>query len=369
VLLLRRVFDRFGISSQIFCSIDARECDRVQQQGIETDIHMTNERNTENMTLPGESTQRDDVAFATLMSLAGPRAEVPLDIEHRVRENVRDEWRRLTRTARTMRWAVPTAIAASLVMAVGISINTQSPMVLAPVVGEVALVAGVGTASFSVGDKVRIGDTLKTADEQGASVALRGDISLRIAAGSEVRVDALDEYTLIAGQVYIDTGERIYPDSHITINTQYGSATDIGTQFSVSFDGALMDVAVREGRVNVTDSQETYAAEAGFHLALQSGATAVVDPMAIHDPSWEWAVALAPTFEIDNESLLDFLKWAARETGKQLVFSGNDVRLAAMGIKLKGSLANLTPIEAAESVLASTKFTYHIDQTTISIAW
>ena len=131
----------------------------------------------------------------------------------------------------------------------------------------------------------------------------------------------------------------------------------------------VMGSAVREGRVDVTDSVATYATDAGHRLALRNGGVAVVDPMAIDDPTFEWAVALAPTFEIENESLLDFLKWASRETGKRLEFAGNDVRLAAMGIKLHGTLPNLTPIEAAETVLATTKFTFWIDEATISIDW
>lgn len=330
---------------------------------------MTEERMMEDTTSPDELAQRDDDALATLMTLAGPRAVVPLDIEHRVRDIVRNEWRRSTTVVRTMRWAVPVAMAASLVIAIGINSNSQSPLVSAPAVGAIALVAGVDTASLVVGNKVRVGDVLTTVDGQGVSVALNGDISLRIAAASAVRVDAMDEYSLITGQLYVDTGETIYPDKRITVSTPYGSATDIGTQFSVSFDGAMMDVAVREGRVDVTDSVATYATEAGHRLALRNGGVAVVDPMAIDDPTFEWAIALAPTFEIENESLLDFLKWASRETGKELVFAGNDVRLAAMGIKLHGTLPKLSPIEAAEAVLATTKFTFRIDGSTISIDW
>jgi ferric-dicitrate binding protein FerR (iron transport regulator) len=330
---------------------------------------MTEERMTKSTASSDELVQRDDDALATLMALAGPRAEVPLGVEHRVRGVVHDEWRRSTAVVRTIRWVVPLAMAASLVIAIGINSNSRSPLVSAPSVGAIALVAGAGTPSFAVGDKVRVGEVITTMDGQGISVALNSDISLRIAASSEVRVDALDEYSLISGQLYVDTGETIFHDRRITINTPYGSATDIGTQFLVSFDGAMMDVAVREGRVDVTDSVATYATEAGYRLALRSGGVAVVDPMAVDDPSWEWAIALAPTFEIENESLLDFLKWASRETGKELIFAGNDVRLAAMGIKLHGILPSLSPIEAAKSVLATTRFTYRIDESTISIDW
>lgn len=328
---------------------------------------MTTERQTDNMTTPEETVKRDDDTLATLMTLAGPRATVPLDIEHRVYDRVRNEWQRSTLGVRTLRWAVPFAMAASLVVAIAVTNN--SPVVPAPVAGSIALVSGVGTTPFIVGETVHVGDVLTTEPEQGVSVRLFDDTSLRIAAESELRVDGVDEYSLIAGQVYIDTGERIYRDRRITVNTENGSATDVGTQFSVSFLGAEMGVAVREGRVDVTDSQSTYSTDAGNRLSLKAGVAAVIDQVAIDDASWDWAIALAPSFEIENKSLLDFLKWASRETGKSLVFSGDDVRLAAMGIKLHGSLANLTPIQAVESVLATTKFNYRIEARSISIDW
>jgi hypothetical protein len=68
-----------------------------------------------------------------------------------------------------------------------------------------------------------------------------------------------------------------------------------------------------------------------------------------------------------KESLLDVLRWAARETGRELVFADPELELAAMRADVSGSLPNVAPIEAATSVLAATRFTYRIEAARIVI--
>jgi hypothetical protein len=65
--------------------------------------------------------------------------------------------------------------------------------------------------------------------------------------------------------------------------------------------------------------------------------------------------------------LLDVLRWAARETGRELVFADPELELAAMRADVSGSLPNVAPIEAATSVLAATRFTYRIEAARIVI--
>jgi hypothetical protein len=218
-----------------------------------------------------------------------------------------------------------------------------------------------------MGDTVYAGENLKTGVDHGLSIALNGDVSLRLASDTSVRIDQFDEITLLQGQVYADSGERIYRDRHLTVQTAGGSATDIGTQFSVSYDTDRLSIAVREGRVDVARDQSVITADAGDKLTMQAGQEAVFDQISAYDPAWNWATALAPGFEIENRSLLDFLKWASRETGKTLIFSNDDVRMAAMGTELFGSILDFTPAEALESVLSTTQFRYLIDEKSITI--
>ena len=64
---------------------------------------------------------------------------------------------------------------------------------------------------------------------------------------------------------------------------------------------------------------------------------------------------------------MDFLRWAARETGRELVFETNELRMSAMRTDLHGSVSDFDPLEAVESVLATTRFKYRIEADKIVI--
>lgn len=311
---------------------------------------------------------RSDDAVAKLINLAGLRPAIPDDIAQRVHERVRQDWQRATRRRRILRWSGAFALAASVVLAITVALQPSNPPV--QTLGTIARIAGESNSAengFYVGRSVQLGDTITTTQSESLSVALAAGLSLRISSGSSIRFDAPDEFMLTRGQVYADSGQAIYRDHGITIRTPAGSATDIGTQFSVSYEDSKMSVAVREGRVDVSDNKDSYLAIAGEKLLLQPNEPFVVSPISINDESWDWAVMLAPTFDIDNRSLSDFLKWAARETGRELVFANDEVRMAALGTILSGSVENFSPDEATLSVLSTTQFQYHIDEYQIVI--
>lgn len=304
-----------------------------------------------------------DDAVAQLMKLAGPRPSIPADLEMRVHERVNQAWRASLPRHHASRWVVPLALAASIIVAV--MINIRPTDMTSRTLGTVARVAG--GAAMSVGQTVNEGDILRTAAGQGIGVSLPRGLSLRMAAESNLRFDGPDDFTLLSGRVYADSGQQIYRDRHITIHTTAGSVTDIGTQFAVHFDDDALAVAVREGKVDIATGLETHTALAGDKLLLRADEEVVVDQITANDDSWDWAVELAPSFDINNKSLLDFLKWAARETGKELVFTSDEARMAAMKSKQYGSVSDFTPQEAIEAVLSTTTFHYQIGDHQITI--
>lgn len=312
----------------------------------------------------GEESRSDD-AMLKLMNLAGPRAGIPADVEKRVHENVRQHWQGGIKQKRIARWAIPVSLAATALLV--LAMNVRSPEITPPTIGTIAFVDSTANSSFVVGEPILAGANIETAAESGLSITLKGDVSLRIAANSSVHLDDSDEITLFSGQIYADSGERIYRDRHLTVNTANGTATDIGTQFSVAYANDLMSVAVREGQVDVAHEQSVFSAMAGDRVTLQTGSDLIVDKVMPYDPTWDWAVSLAPDFDIKNRSLLDFLKWAARETGKTLSFADDDIRMTAMGTQVVGSIENFTPREAIDAVLATTQFDYDIDEQSITI--
>jgi hypothetical protein len=144
------------------------------------------------------------------------------------------------------------------------------------------------------------------------------------------------------------------------IETGSGSVTDVGTQFSVDARGGSLDVAVREGRVDIRADQDEHVAVAGERLLLEPGQEPKLEEITPHDDYWGWVSKLAPAYDIENRSLLDFLRWAARETGRELVFEDNELRMSAMKTDLHGSVQGFLPDDAILAVLATTNFHYRI---------
>lgn len=302
-----------------------------------------------------------DAAVARLLHLAGPRPAIPADLERRVQARVRREWQQATRRRRVVRWAMPLALAACLVAAVAVIVRPTP--VPAPVVGTVARSVstdGTDARLHAAGDVVRRGDTLATAASEIISIDLRDGTSLRLAEDSALRFDAADDFELLRGGLYADTGQPVYRTAALTVRTPLAVVTDVGTQFLVRYAHGGLQVAVRDGRVDVADEGRTHTAVAGQQLQLTSGEAAKVADIAPHAALWEWAASVAPLFVIENRSLMDFLKWAARETGRDLAFADNEQRMAAMRVVLHGSIADFTPDEAVASVLATSGIVYEL---------
>jgi ferric-dicitrate binding protein FerR (iron transport regulator) len=329
----------------------------------------------------------DDASLANLMKLAGERPEVPLSVESRVYHRVQQEWRsatvepsadkvyekvhkswrRNTLRGAMLRWIVPAGVAATVAITM-ILVSQPDPVPLR-VAATVSRVVGSGPISsvYSQGAPVHAGEVISTGSDEGLSLLLARSESLRIDENTRIRVDAADRFTLLAGRVYADTGQFVYRNGGLKIDTKFGVVTDVGTQFSVAAFDQSLDVAVREGRVDVRGQSDTYAARMGERLTLVQGEGASVTDLDTHAAYWDWVVDLTPTFDMTNKSLLDFLKWAARETGRELQFESNESRMFAMRTDVHSSADGLTPDEALEAVLATTTVRYRIEDDKIMI--
>ena len=285
----------------------------------------------------GHIPDRDDDTMAKLLRLAGPQSPIPDDIEARVYERVSKEWRASSESPESARvyshvrrqwakntgrngyrrWILPTALAASAIMALAVVLQPPPPVSATRAVGTVARVIGGerDTGLPALGAEIQPGDRLETGEDQGISLLLGNAESLRLDEGTILVVETNDSFRLIDGRVYADTGDFTYRERGLVIETTMGSVTDVGTQFSVGVADDLIDVAVREGRVDVDRGSEQIVAVAGERVRVHRSGGATVDTLAAHDGYWDWATSLAPAFDLENKSLLDFLRWAARETG------------------------------------------------------
>jgi len=335
-----------------------------------------------------ERTVEDDESLANLMKLAGERPEIPLSIESRVYHRVQEEWRNSTvepsadkvyekvhkiwrRDAlrgTILRWLLPAGVAATAVFAM-LALSVPEPPV-AEVAGTISRVVGAVpfSSEYPEGSSVHVGEIISTGSAEGVSLLLARSESLRVDENTQLRVDATDQFTLLGGRVYADTGQFIFRDGGLKIASEFGLITDVGTQFSVATTDNTLDVAVREGRVDIQNDSDRYTARMGERLTLVQGETATVAELDTHDDYWDWIAPLTPTFDMNNKSLLDFLKWAARETGRDLQFESDESRMFAMRTDVHGSVEGLTPGEALEAILATTSVRYQITDDKVIIA-
>lgn len=328
--------------------------------------------------------------MARMLRLAGPRDPIPQDIEARVYnvteqawrrsiiearsarvyDNVHREWSKHGWHSRLRRWLMPLALAASAVMAVALIVQQQSPTAPpAMPAGTVSRVVDLdGGADLPLpGAPLYPGEQLETGSMEGISLTLANAESLRLGPDTAVEILAADRFRLLRGRVYADTGDLMYRRGQLVVETPLGAVTDIGTQFAVFSEDDRLEVAVREGRVDVSRGAAVHMAVAGELLELDSGGQPNISALLPHDEYWDWASALAPEFDIENKSLLDFLRWAARETGLELEFEDQDLRMSAMRTDLHGSVSGFDPLEAVESVLVTTAYKYRIEDNRIVV--
>lgn len=331
-----------------------------------------------------KSNERNHAAIGRPLRLAGRRPAVPDHVEARVYARVHDEWQRATREPgeeqvyravhkawrsknRWSAWrlAMPLALAASVILAIFLVVKPD--LVPAPdsvdyVIGSVARVVGGDRSQLPApGTRLVRGQRVATGPGEGLSVRVTGSESVRLAENTTVIFDGRHELTLLAGRIYADTGDFVYRDRNLVVTTPAGKVTDIGTRFVVAIDDTRLEVAVREGRVDVKRGANEHVAVGGERMTIAADGDVAVEDVAAHADYWNWAAGLAPAYDIDGKSLFDFLRWAARETGHELVFGDDEVRLAAMRTDLHGSIEGFAPLNAIDSVIATTSFRYRVD--------
>jgi ferric-dicitrate binding protein FerR (iron transport regulator) len=329
----------------------------------------------------------DERILESLLKLGGPRAEIPRGVELRTYERVRREWKTSTqepesskiykkvrrawrRDARWdtfFRWALPAGGVAAAVLAFYVLMQPDVPSMVAVASVSKVVQGASSNARYTNGMTVFAGETLKTSEDEGLSLLLARSESLRVGENTELRVDGRDSFTLLRGRVYVDTGQFVYRNGGVKIETSFGVVTDVGTQFSVGLTSQQLEVAVREGRVDISNENEPLIVMVGERMSLQRNRQPVVSTIRANDEDWAWVADLAPEFDIENRSLFDFLRWAARETGRELVFESDELQMTAMREDIHGQISNLTPDEALEAVRQAVKMRYRIEADKIVI--
>jgi hypothetical protein len=302
---------------------------------------------------------RDD-ALAALIGQAGPRAHPSAALEESVRAAVYEDWQRSLRSKRQQRVVVGLLAAAVVIICVGIGwrVVVPGPESTPILVASVAYAHGAvhvssKQASSSAQAALYVGDDISTDNDAGARLLLSNQASLRLASNSHLRWRTNNDIELLDGAVYVDSGPQ---HARFVVRTRYGEVTHLGTRYQVKLSADALGIAVREGVVNLQTAKAKASVTTQQEMKLDNNGQIAIANVSSYGEEWAWIDSLAPSFDIDNRSVDEFLRWAAQETGHTLDYVDDATRVAATRTVLHGSVGVLSPTRAIAAVLPTTDF-------------
>ncbi len=316
----------------------------------------------EQIPTPDDLQRDDDAGMAALLREVGAGDRPAPHVADEIRAQVHAEWRAVvaerTRRKRFVNFGVAAGVlgvAASALLAWRMT-DIEPVVLVAQVNGKVELTGSDGRSrALRNGDRVVAGDRMQSAADSHIAFDFGSGVTARIDGDSKLELNRNGHLFLSFGAVYVDAVPNREHADELVLDTAFGSVRHLGTQYQVRIVKDGIEVGVREGRVEVTHSRGTHSGVAGELMRLSSGGDVVRSPLSAFDPRWEWAMNSAPTFNIADRSLLEFLNWLAREMGRRLVFDSPQAQQVAAAIRLRGSIEGLDLNTALTAVLSTTQ--------------
>jgi ferric-dicitrate binding protein FerR (iron transport regulator) len=216
---------------------------------------------------------------------------------------------------------------------------------------------------------VEAGESLETGPNGRAGLSLPGIASARLDHDTRIRLDSADRLVIERGALYVDAGADASGNSHLAVQTPAGVVRHVGTQYEVRLDGSAVQLRVREGRVEwLSNSGARERGRAGEQLTIAADGAVKRVQSTPYGESWDWIASTTPAIDIEGRPLAEFLEWAGRELGRDIMFATPDVQREAASIVVHGSIAGLTPQQALDAVLATTSVRGTLDDGRIVIA-
>ncbi len=338
---------------------------------------------------PADGAQGDTAVereIAQLIAGAGRRATLPGAELTAIAEAVRDEWEVVIAAQRQRRLRnrrlVPLALAASALLALalawwwgerGPSRPAAPPEVVAtiemarqPLRNEEA--GGQAGRAAGVGEGLRVGAVAETGGGATAGpAALRwgGGQSVRLAAGTRLRLLSAAGMALERGAVYVDAQGG---GGALEVETAFARVREAGTQFEVRVEpGLALRVRVREGVVALVRDLGSSAVRAGEEVRLQRDGRMSRGRVEPDAAVWDWVLEAAPSLDIEGVLLSDYLSWLARETGWQVGYSEERLPGLVRGIRLHGTIEGLAPDDSLGLVLPGSGLGYRLEAGRLTI--
>jgi len=314
--------------------------------------------------------ERDDTDLAALLAAAGARSRATPEAMASVRAAVESEWRATVAARRRRRqftgWAAAAGVAMAAV-AVWIARPAYPPAdavvaSITRVVGEVQQDSGDGRwSTLAASGPLSAGTRLRTSDGGRIALRLTDGVELRLDSGTLVALEDAAHASLSQGAVYVDSRtESGATAAAFELATPSGKVRHLGTQYQARLAGDGLRVAVREGRVQVGTPTGAVQGTAGEQLIIRD-AGVERSALARNAADWDWLAGVTPPFTLEGRSVEDFLAWAARETGRVVVFASHEAAERARAVTLSGTVEGLTPDEAVGAVLSTTSLRAEIE--------
>jgi hypothetical protein len=281
-----------------------------------------------------------------------------------VRIAVHDQWLAAARRRRAF-YPVGYGLAASLAfVAMGLGwltlrqVSESPPRLVGTIVGmrgPIHVTSGTGPSLIVAGIVLAAGARLETGPS-GAVLLSVGPVGVRMGPTTVVEFERPGGIRLVRGQIYVDSGETTRLNA-LVVATPFGTLSHQGTQYQLEVQpGRFLFASVREGRILLADygRAQSISRGEGLQIVGMNETTRLAIPP--YDARWQWVSNLIPEFSIEGQSLSLFLDWFARETGRTLVFVTPTLRSDTDGTTLNGKITGLTPVQALNAVLATTRF-------------
>ena len=322
----------------------------------------------------------DHDKIAELIRSAGKRPEVPDDELLRIRAAAYAGWKERVGKRPSRRGIgrfMSLAAAALILMAVGgwywhrWSEGSGAGASIAQclsVIGAASIQIGsVGEdRPVTAGEEIPAGARLTTSADGRVALRTQAGYSVRVDVASSVRLLTPSRIGLDAGTVYVDSGPE--PASEpLTIVTSLGTIQDVGTQFETRLLGSALRVRVREGTVRVNAGSGVHDLTAGSAMELAEDGAVIRAAIPAYGPEWDWIAGVTPMMAVEGRPLREFLEWMARERGWTLTFADDRTSERANTITVSGSIEGLTLDQALETVLATSRLTYRVEQGVLRI--
>lgn len=323
-----------------------------------------------------DSNSKDSTKVETLLEQLGSRTSPDKQKSEASKAAVKAHWQQQVKTHNQKKqkkylWPMAASflLLASLLL---IRNNIQSPAIepvllasISAYQGDVSIQQTGGSFNTLHNDSpLKHGTQLKTDDDSFLSIKLLDNSEIRLAANTTLTM-RIGSIELKQGQLYHDT-DSAFKALPLTIKTQHGQIQHIGTRYLVNAQTNHVDVAVRSGKVKVSNNQ---AAEQVLNskqkIQLIDGENSTVTPVATNDAIWGWTFKAQAEFDLNQKSLHDFIQWYAHQTGIQVDW--NQLESQSKRVRLNGSIKNMAAEEAIKTVFLSTQYSYRIEDGVLQI--